>query len=415
MKINISARMPFHYGWAVVGAGTLTILACLGFGRFALGMLLPSMAGPLELDYRQMGLISTVNFSGYLASVLFSGYLAVRLGPSRLIFMALLLVGATMALVGVSGGFYGVLVLYALTGLGSGAANIPTMGLVSSWFSRRLRGKAAGFIVIGSGFAIIIAGLMIPYVNHRFGDWGWRMNWLILAAAVLMIAVISRMVLRDSPEDVGLGPLGHTDLPPRDSGSVPALYRIKRIYHLGVLYFLFGFTYAIYVTFIVTSLVRDRGFSEVEAGRFWMLVGVLSLFSGPVFGMLSDRFGRRAGFVLVFMLQATAYIFAALGLSKAMLYMSVCFFGLGAWSIPGIMAATVGDCVGAARAPQAFGVVTFIFALGQISGPWVAGVLAEQANSFTASFTLAASMSALAVAFSLMLKGTGRTWESEAR
>jgi len=415
MKKSIAARLPFHYGWAVVGAGTLTILACLGFGRFAFGMLLPSMAGPLALDYRQMGLISTANFTGYLVSVLFSGYLAVRLGPSRLIFMALMLVGASMAMVGVSGGFYGVLVLYALTGLGSGAANIPTMGLVSAWFSRRLRGKAAGFVVIGSGFAIIIAGLMIPYVNQTFGETGWRINWLILASAVLVIAVVSRMVLRDSPEELGLGPLGHAASPMRDSDAVPALYRIRRLYHLGALYFLFGFTYAIYVTFIVTSLVRDRGFSEAEAGRFWMLVGLLSLFSGPVFGMLSDRFGRRAGFALVFMLQSTAYLFAALGLSKAMLYMSVCFFGLGAWSIPGIMAATVGDCVGARRAPQAFGLVTFIFALGQISGPWVAGVLAEQVNSFTASFTLAAAISTLAVALSLMLRGSGRTWESEAR
>jgi len=389
----------------------LTVLACLGFGRFALGMLLPSMAGPLGLDYRQMGLIGTANFTGYLVSVLFSGYLAVRLGSSRFIFIALLLVGTTMALVGVSDGFISVLVLYALTGLGSGAANVPAMGLVSAWFSRRLRGKAAGFVVIGSGFAIIISGLMIPYVNRMLGDWGWRMNWLILAVAVLAIATIARLVLRDRPEDMGLGPLGLADSPARDSGATPALYRIRRIYHLGALYFLFGFTYAIYVTFIVTSLVRDRGFSESEAGMFWMLVGAFSLFSGPVFGMLSDRFGRRAGFSAVFTLQGAAYLFAALGLNKAMLYMSVCFFGLGAWSIPTIMAASVGDCVGARRAPQAFGVVTFIFALGQLSGPYVAGYLAELANSFTASFMLAASMSALAVAISLLLKGTGRTWE----
>lgn len=389
----------------------LTIMACLGLGRFALGMLLPSMAGPLGLDYGQMGLIGTANFTGYMVSVLFSGYLAVRLGSSRFIFMALLLVGATMALVGVSESFKEVLVLYALTGLGSGAANVPAMGLVSAWFSRRLRGKAAGFVVIGSGFAIIISGLMIPYVNRMLGEWGWRMNWLILAGAVLAVAMVARLVLRDRPEDVGLGPLGLAASPARDSGSVPALYRIRRIYHLGALYFLFGFTYAIYVTFIVTSLVRDRGFSETEAGMFWMLVGAFSLLSGPAFGMLSDRFGRRAGFSAVFTLQGLAYLFAALGLGKAMLYMSVCFFGLGAWSIPTIMAASVGDCVGARRAPQAFGVVTFIFALGQLSGPFAAGLLAEQLNNFTASFMLAASMSALAVALSLMLKGTGRTWE----
>lgn len=389
----------------------LSILACLGFGRFALGMLLPSMSGPLGLDYRQMGLISTANFTGYLVAVMASGTLAARLGPSRLIFLALVLVGITMALVGVSGGFLSVLVLYALTGVGGGAANIPAMGLISSWFSRRLRGRAAGFAVIGSGVAIIIAGIMIPYVNLNLGDSGWRANWLILAALVLVIAIISRLVLRDRPEDVGLGPLGAAESPPRDSSNLPPLYRIKRLYHLGALYFMFGFTYAIYVTFIVTSLVMDRGFSESEAGRFWVLVGLLSLLSGPVFGAISDRMGRSAGFAMVFMLQATSYLFAALGLTKAMLYMSVCFFGLGVWSIPSIMLAAVGDCVGARKATAGFGAVTVIFALGQISGPAVAGVLAEQSDSFSASFVLAASVAALAVAASLMLRGTGRTWE----
>lgn len=32
-----------HYGWIVVAAGMLTVFASIGFGRFALGMLLPSM------------------------------------------------------------------------------------------------------------------------------------------------------------------------------------------------------------------------------------------------------------------------------------------------------------------------------------------------------------------------------------
>jgi len=32
----------------------------------------------------------------------------------------------------------------------------------------------------------------------------------------------------------------------------------------------------IYATFIVTTLVRERGFSESLAGNFWMWVGILS-------------------------------------------------------------------------------------------------------------------------------------------
>ncbi len=404
-------RLPFHYGWAVVGTSTLTIMACLGLGRFSYGMLLPSMTEHLGLSYLQMGLISTANFVGYMLSVLISGLLIARVGSSRLIFFALILIGVTMIGIGMAGGFIGVLVLFALTGLGSGAANIPTMGLVSAWFSRKLRGRAAGFVVIGSGFAIIIAGLMIPYVNERFAQSGWRINWMILGGMVLAVAVVAKLILRDSPEEVGLGPLGTAVDPPRDSTNIPSLLKIRRIWHLGGLYFLFGFTYSIYVTFIVTSLVRDRGFSESEAGMFWIWVGVLSLLSGPVFGTLSDRFGRRVGFASVFTIQGIAYLFAAIGLSKVMLYASVCLFGLGAWSIPSIMAAAVGDCVGAAKAPQAFGVVTFIFAIGQISGPVVAGEIAQQLGSLTMSFILAASLSLLALAFTLLLKGTGRTWE----
>jgi nitrate/nitrite transporter NarK len=47
--------------------------------------------------------------------------------------------------------------------------------------------------------------------------------------------------------------------------------------------------------FIVTVLVREWGFAESVAGTFWMWIGFLSLFSGPVFGTLSDRLGRKTG------------------------------------------------------------------------------------------------------------------------
>ena len=42
-------KRPLHYGWLVVFAGMLTVFAALGLGRFALGMLLPSMGEGLGL------------------------------------------------------------------------------------------------------------------------------------------------------------------------------------------------------------------------------------------------------------------------------------------------------------------------------------------------------------------------------
>ncbi len=182
------------------------------------------------------------------------------------------------------------------------------------------------------------------------------------------------------------------------------IYREKIIYLLGAIYFLFGYTYVIYVTFIVTTLVQERGFSESVAGNFWSWVGFLSLFSGPIFGTLSDKLGRKSGLITVFSLQMLSYLLVALKLPDVFLYLSIFCFGIVAWSIPSIMIATVSDYVGAMRAVSAFGFVTFIFALGQISGPAVAGVLAERAGSFSSSFLMAGIFAGLAILLTSFLR-----------
>src|SRR5512143_957264 len=97
--------LPFHYAWVIVATGMLSIVACLGFGRFALGMLLPSMASTLGLTYSQIGFISTGNFLGYLASVLFCGHLARKIGSRRLIVAALIVISVSMALISRAGSF----------------------------------------------------------------------------------------------------------------------------------------------------------------------------------------------------------------------------------------------------------------------------------------------------------------------
>jgi MFS family permease len=295
-----------------------------------------------------------------------------------------------------------------ITGIGSGATNVPVMGLVAAWFSSRKRGGAAGFIVIGSGFAIMISGRLIPFLNRGIGPEGWRTGWLILAGLVMLIAFVAVALLRDGPEEKGLAPVGADETaPPVDPGPEAAevnIYRKGIIYYLGAIYFLFGYTYVIYATFIVTTLVRERGFSESLAGNFWMWVGFLSLFSGPVFGTLSDRIGRKAGLMIVFSLQAVSYLLVATRLPGMFLYLSIGFYGLVAWSIPSIMAAAIGDYVGARKAAAAIGFVTFIFGLGQISGPAVAGVLAERTGSFSGSFYMAAAFAGAAIVLSGFLR-----------
>jgi len=393
-----------HYGWFVVAAGTLCIFGCLGLGRFSLGMLLPAMGESLGLSYSQMGLISTMNFIGYLVAVLLCGRLMPLFGGRNLIGFSLLVIGLSMMAIGRTENFYLLIFLYVVTGMGSAMANVPIMALVSVWFSSEKRGKAAGFVVIGSGFAIILSGKLIPYLNHNY-EQGWRLGWMILGMIVIGVALLCYLVIRNSPEDKGLKPAGWKDL--SDDGQVEVdttlKLRSRLVLHCGAIYFLFGFTYVIFVTFIVTAMVQEKGFSEAIAGNFWSWIGLCSLLSGPVFGTISDKLGRKAALMMVFSIQATAYLLAGLDLPQVFLYFSVCCFGVVAWSIPSIMAALVGDYVGPQRVAAVFGFITFIFGLGQIGGPYLAGILAEKSGSFSYSFFLAFTMAILAVLLSALL------------
>ena len=160
----------------------------------------------------------------------------------------------------------------------------------------------------------------------------------------------------------------------------------------------------VYATFIVTAMVDEHHFAEDVAGRFWAVVGSLSIISGPLFGWLSDKFTRRLGMMVVFLLFTISYSSAALGLSEVFLYAFIVVFGLIVWSVPTIMSAAVGDYMGPDQAAKAFGFITLFFGAGQIAGPAIAGYLADITGNFNIAFWLCALLTATAVGLAAVLK-----------
>ena len=395
---------PEPYRWVIVIAGIFGLFASLGIGRFALGMLLPAMAESLQLSYSQMGVIGTLNFCGYLGAVLFCGRLIKRFGARTLIAAALLLVGGSMILIGFAGHFILITILYFLTGVGSALANVPIMALIAAWFDPSVRGRATGMVVIGNGLGIIMAGYLVPIFNAS--DQGWRLSWLVLGVSAVCTAGICWLLIRNKPAAT-TGSKVQVKAQENNPAGTGKEVDSKVFAHCALIYFLFGFTYVIYVTFFVTSLVQERFLSEHDAGLLWSWVGLLSLGSGPIFGYLSDRFSRKAALTGVFCIQALAYASATAYLPDIFLYLSIFCFGIVAWSIPSIMAALIGDLAGPERTTAIFGFVTFIFGIGQISGPYGAGLLAQVSGGFSLSFLGAAVLALVAAVLSARLPGKG--------
>jgi MFS family permease len=167
---------------------------------------------------------------------------------------------------------------------------------------------------------------------------------------------------------------------------------------------MYGFSYIIYMTFFAAYLCKEMGLSSGEAGGLWALVGGLSIFCGVIWGGLSDKLGRAWGAALAYLVLGASYAILALLQVKQGFYLSAVLFGITAWSIPTIMAATAGDYVGPRLAPAGLGFITLFFGIGQALGPWVGGRIADITHSFQGPFLVAFGVSLLGTILSLGLR-----------
>jgi sugar phosphate permease len=402
-------RLPFHYAWVIAFTGMLALFSCLGLARFSFGMLLPSMSQSLQLSYAASGYLGSAYLVGYLLMVGLVPWVNTRLGGRVTMTAGLLLIAVSMAGVGFAREFIAVLLLYMLTGVGSGMTNIPAVTLISHWFAPSLRGRAAGLVTAGSSLGIVLSGFLIPALNREGTQEAWRYGWIVLGVISFVVAIFVWLLIRNHPRELNLSAAG--EVPRQQSIEVAALHapRIlpggrRPLFHFGALYLIFGATYMIYATFIVTTLVDEHGFSASSAGSFWAWVGFLSFFSGLLFGYLSDKTSRKFGILCAFGVQTLAYYLVSLEGGMLPLYASMMLFGLSVWAIPTIMAASMGDYFGVDKAAWALSVITFFFALGQVLGPASAGMLADMYGGFSTAYLLSAALTGLGLAIAVLLR-----------
>lgn len=73
------------------------------------------------------------------------------------------------------------------------------------------------------------------------------------------------------------------------------------------------------------------------------------------------------------------------------------------------MSAAVGDYTGPVRAVKAFGFITLFLGDGQITGPAVAGYLADMTGTFSMAFWLCAVLTTGAVVLTYFLRQPSKT------
>jgi MFS family permease len=402
-------RPTIHYAWIIAATAMIVVLGAVGLARFAFAVVLPAMTADLSLSYREQGILGGSYFLGYFVVVVLMTWFGQRLGPKRMCTSGLAVVSAGLLGMVIGPNFATLSASYFVVGLGSGSAFIGAMSLPALWFHPSHRARGAGIVAAGAGVGILVSGLFVPHVPAAFKLADWQLIWLTFAVVTALFCGLALLVLRDRPAELGCTPYGEAlkqHHPGADSGIQQGATRgnWRFLVHLGTIYALFGATALTFATFIVTTMVDSFSIPPSTAGLLWAGVGGISIFSGFLFGKISDRFGHRVGMVCALSVQAIAYTLLAGGTGITGLYISITLFGLSAWSMPTIVAAATGDYLGAERSAAGFAALTLMFSVGQVIGPAGAGLLADSTGSFKFAYAIAASLNVLAVLLCFFLR-----------
>ena len=158
---------------------------------------------------------------------------------------------------------------------------------------------------------------------------------------------------------------------------------------LAVAHGLFGFGYVITATFLVT-IVRETAQVRLLEPWIWVLVGVATIPSVPLWQRLGQRIGLLQAYAAACLVEAIGVALSVecsslAGIAASAVLLGGTFMGLTALGLLGARELS-GD-----RAQWAIGLTTASFGLGQMIGPTVAGVLSEYWGSLRAASLLAAA------------------------
>ena len=289
--------------WKYALASLVVTISTLGFGRMSYGVLMPFMKESLSLSYEQAGMLATTNSIGYLGMVLFAGILATKWGSKKLVVFGTVLVAAGLLFLGTVQSYGTALLGMMMLGVGTAFTYTPLVGIVVGWFPQR-RGMMIGFLVSGLGLGTLISSLLIPLFTTWFTEDGWRYLWVIYGILSLLFALVALLILRDPPI-----PLVKKEQ--KDASLLREVYVHKGVLLVAIIYGLIGFAYLIPQSFLFSFILESK-IDRFSAGQIMAIGGLMSIFSGPLWGTISDRIGRKKLLIITLATGATSMLLSVI-------------------------------------------------------------------------------------------------------
>jgi MFS family permease len=384
-------------GWWVVTGVFLMLLVSAGLGFYGLAVYLRALTTEQGFS---VGAVSGATALFFLVSGLtglpVASYMATR-DPRPMIAAGAVACGAALALLGRVGEVWQVYAVYALFGAGFAACSlVPGTTLVTRWFSRR-RSIALSVASTGLSAGGVVVTPLVATLIERYGL-STVAPWLG-AAMVLGLVPVTALLLRSSPEAMGLLPDGDPAPPP---GSPPAFHGTLALEALRTRFFA-AVTAAHLLAMLAQvggiahlfNLVADRADPGLAKAAL-SLLAVSSLVGRLAGGAFVSRTSMR-GFALMLMLaQAASLAGLAFTESRTALLVLTVAFGLTVGNLLMLHPLLLAERFGVPDYGRIYSRSQLVATLGVAVGPAAIGVLHDALDGYGTAFALAGAASVVA-------------------
>jgi MFS family permease len=292
--------------------------------RAALSVLAPAIRHDLHIDPLALGWIFSAFVLGYALFHVPAGWLGDRLGARRVLAAIVVLWSVFTVLTATAWNLRSLLAIRFLFGAAEAGASPNISRAFAQWIPFSERASAHGIFFAGMSGG---AALAPPLVTLCLLRWGWRVAFLPLGALGLIWAVSWFLWYRDNPaRHPAVNAAELKLLPCADAaagGAVPwgGVLATPNLWAILLMYFSYGYTGYIYITWFPTYLMEQRHLTPLLSGLLAAIPSLFGLVAKPLGGWWSDRLSARHG--VVFGRRAVG----------------MCGFGIGALAVvPGLLA-----------------------------------------------------------------------------
>ncbi len=383
---------PNYSVLAILLVGILGVFVTIGITRLSFGMVVPLLQQNPEITSTVIGFIGTANFIGYFIGALLAHMFNQRYALRPLIFAVFAVEAVFMLIMSIVDSYLLLALCFALVGVASAIGYMSIMSYVAHTIAPSLKGRALGAAISGNSVGIIISGLSV-YGLGSLGEYSFSSNyWVFIVCMCVSIIIIMLRII----------PTQSVHNPATTALSTRAIITSRNFIKMASIYLLFGISYTLFLTYFVSHIIEKFTIDIQISSYFWLVLGGISLASGPLFGLIADKYSTYTALAITYVLLAISAMSIVIGTEQYVIVLSALLFGIAVWSTPSLMFLLSTTYFGKANTTKATALVTVAFGLGQIIGPITGGAMYDIFAGYDLAFTFVGMLCILCAGMSVV-------------